>query len=768
MPFHQQGAAAFLLGMAAIHDAGSEQIRWNAEKTKRIYLLAARYLDQARYLGIPTGREQECRLALGKCLFQGERFDECRPVFEEVLDDDLSDVQRVEIHSHLAIANYHANRPNLAKARHYSELHMASKSPTSDEHAKARLLHAKILLAKGDFEDCETTLAQLEKSAFTSDVLLIKGRLLVRRTDQLLKGATVDDQLAVKKEADANYRSAIETLTNLQEQLGRSDLAVAQYLIAVCTERLDDLGEAERLFNLARTRHIGTPIAIAAGMSEADIQRRQGNDQVAIVSYERVLWEAGDPKTYTNPWLTLRQFRNRIHAAFIDWIGKDKFDFAAQLAKAMWPMIPKIKAIQSLARAHGDAAESLLRKAAILSNGSADSDLDKQQKSSYGLAREKFREMGQTLSELAELRYATREYPDDLWQSATAYFRGQDYANGVLVLQRYLESSPGHRLARAKVMMGEAHLALGNLKQARRALLDCIEFHRLDPDTYRARIIASQVYIEQNEIEPAKSLLLDNLEHPELLLRPDSIEWRDSLFEYGKVVFREAQIFEAASRKKGVNQRDNETAVKNGLQELEKAHTLFHLAIKKLSEALARYSTDGTIADKLLTARYMIAESHRQAAKLPRKLLSQEDIESTRAKLFEQIKQELEPATQTYAALERDIIKLKDQGPLTNVQKTVLRNCYFGRGDTLFEMGDYAAAVRAYLVATSQDQAESLEAFLQIASCKRRLGLYKEAQGVIEQAKVMLARIPESIDFTKTTRYDRQQWKDLLDWLSTF
>ena len=66
-----------------------------------------------------------------------------------------------------------------------------------------------------------------------------------------------------------------------------------------------------------------------------------------------------------------------------------------------------------------------------------------------------------------------------------------------------------------------------------------------------------------------------------------------------------------------------------------------------------------------------------------------------------------------------------------------------------------------------QHDPESLEAYVQIASCHRREGRISEACGTLEQARVVLQRIRPDADFDRTTRLSRQDWVHLLDWLRT-
>jgi tetratricopeptide (TPR) repeat protein len=85
----------------------------------------------------------------------------------------------------------------------------------------------------------------------------------------------------------------------------------------------------------------------------------------------------------------------------------------------------------------------------------------------------------------------------------------------------------------------------------------------------------------------------------------------------------------------------------------------------------------------------------------------------------------------------------------------------------LFDMGRYDEAIGAYSTAINQNQQspEVLDAYVRIADCYRRLQRPLEARGTIEQAKVVLARLPEDIDFTQSTSFDRREWQSYLEWL---
>src|SRR5262249_11471953 len=143
-------------------------------------------------------------------------------------------------------------------------------------------------------------------------------------------------------------------------------------------------------------------------------------------------------------------------------------------------------------------------------------------------------------------------------------------------------------------------------------------------------------------------------------------------------------------------------------------------------------------------------------------------IETSRALLRRQMQDHLDAAIDGYSRL---LSRVNDQQERKQqpAEANIVRNCYFGKADALFDAERYDEAIQAYSAATNryQHDPESLEAYVQIASCHRRMGRLSEARGTIEQARVVLQRIRSDADFLRTTRLARQDWSNLLDWLRT-
>jgi tetratricopeptide (TPR) repeat protein len=310
--------------------------------------------------------------------------------------------------------------------------------------------------------------------------------------------------------------------------------------------------------------------------------------------------------------------------------------------------------------------------------------------------------------------------------------------------------------------VGEAELALGNHDAALEALRLILRDDAKHPLSYRARIVAHEVYLEQEKFDDARKLLMENLDHE--ALTPSSLEWRDSLFALGQLPYRRGVTLEAASRQAGVDSEDASLR-KAGLKTLEEGAAAFHEGALRLTEALERYGE----APQAREARYVLAECYRQAAKYPRKRIPTIAIETTRAALTRQVQVELTKAHALYTKTIEDLSALQDVRPLAQREREVLRNCYFLAADALFDAGRYEEAIDAYSDASNryQDSPAAMEAFVQIASCYRNLEEPGKARGTLEQAKVMLRRIPDTAEFTRTTRFGRDEWVALLDFLSS-
>jgi tetratricopeptide (TPR) repeat protein len=306
---------------------------------------------------------------------------------------------------------------------------------------------------------------------------------------------------------------------------------------------------------------------------------------------------------------------------------------------------------------------------------------------------------------------------------------GQNYSAAESALHEYLASEAQRRRPQVLVCLGRAHLAQGRIDDALEQLHKCIQYHPRDPASFRARLVASAAHREKGQLERAEALLLENLEGD--FLTPASAEWRDSLFAMGRLLHAQARFDEA---------------------------------IRRLDEAVVRYNDDPQAID----ARYLLADCYRRSAELAEVKLETEMVASVRHARASKVADLFTSALEHFEKTREMLGTRQERRGLTECESATLRNCYFTVGHVQFDLGRYEAAIEAYSAAAIryQNEPEVLDAYVQMARAYRRLDRTDEARSTLEQAKLVLGRMPSITDFTATTNYSREQWSQLLDRLS--
>lgn len=761
-PPEDAGGPAYVLGVVMAHDA---ELEWEERERKLLLLLAARYLEEAREAGFPVGRHGHALYVLGKAHHDAGRFADALEPLHAALE--LYIPAQTEIHGLLASSYLSDAKPQYDKALDHNRAYLADDALGFDERQAALLVQAEIQFRFEDYVASDATLSLISPGSEPYPrSLLLQARIVMHAADEAARRsqfASTPDA----GEAIAGYAEARELLGRAQDLDPASALVArqAQYLTGLTYRRTaplrptgqEEVGEfraAAAQFGRTRRTFFDTAEGVSASLEEAEVLQLLGEDAEAVQAFRRTLRYAGDLSPYNNSWTSIDELQSRVEAAYRVYREAGELAHAVAIASGMAAVFPRSQAVRLQAEAQQAQAVRLAEGAVDLSQSQAELQIQE--------SRTEHRKAGSLYAELAKLRFATREYPGDLWNAAENYMAGHDYGRAVTYYKRFLDTQDRQARPPALTAIGKALLALNKPGEALPWLEECVEFFPRDPHSYRARIIAAQAHRELANLEQAKLLLEGNLAHDGLT--PRSVDWRESLFALGDLHFMEGLLHETRSRLQGVNS-DVGAARRAGLKQLELAQASFRQTVRRLSEAVQRDPD----APQALEARYRIAEAHRHAAKLPRKRLPTVTIDTTRKRLNAEINRELGAAEVGYAKLIDALNKRQEQGELTAVERRILRNCYFARADALYDMARYDEAIQAYSTATNryQHEPESLEAYVQIANCHRRKNRPSEARGTLEQAKVVLNRIRPDADFRQTTRYDRKEWADLLDWLAT-
>jgi tetratricopeptide (TPR) repeat protein len=700
----------FVLGVLADRRATTMLGR----ERSRQEVLATRYLHEARQLGFPPGREAEGLYLLGKNLCLSGQAAASVPVLKEALP--LNPSRETEINRLLARACLAQLEPAWHEALAHNARYAADAKLKPVEREAALIERAEIEFGLGDFAAAQTAIDSVPAgSTLAREADLFRARLIMNE----------GREAAGTPKAAEKYAAAMTLLRRcLQGATSVPLMADAEFLIGLCRLETGDEDAAINQLRATFLRYEDTQGGIAAGFEAADRLRRLGRHAESLEAYGEALKALDEETTFSNRWLSLESLRTRTLEAFHEWLRQHEFDDAIALADRLRPVFTPARSVELKAEAHAQWGRHLLLLAAA-PDAAADAAA-----ANITEGRRRLREAASLYRKLDKLRLGSREYPDDLYEAAEAYLDGHDYTAAIDAFRQYLDVESRRRRPRALLALGEALLATDQATEALDVLGECIGSYPLDASAFEARILASRAHREVGDFPPAERMLLENLNGESLA--PASREWRESLFDLGRLLYETRRYADA---------------------------------IRRLEEATERYPND----PRSVEARYLAADSYRrQAAEVTQRAALEATAEGRLARRRE-ARELLEAGLQRYDQELDALLARQERVALSPSEDVILRNCYFARGAILFELGRYRAAIEAYASATNryQQRPEVLEAYVRIAACYRQLGQALEARGTLEQAKYALKRLPENVAFDETTNYSREEWVRLLNTLGT-
>lgn len=739
---------AFARGAAAAYE--SEELMDDTGRRRR-RLLAVRLLDEARDRGFPAGREAEGLYLLGRNLALVDRNVAARETLKAALA--VAEPKRVvDITRLLANAYRSEPQPDLKAALRYNGQFLAAAGLSDADRSAGTLQRAEILLDLGDIEACRGALQAIEPSSpEAAAAAVVVGRVLMEEARRISDDRNENRLIEAAALAGTKLHQAIDAFryAQLRDRLQETPSRRAMVYVGECLMRLGDFRAAADQFARTQTLHPLRAEGFVARLMLADALQKLKDAEAATQAYVDALVDAARPDSFPNPWLTRDSFRGRMGEVYQSLLDKGEFGSAAALAEKMPPLIDPARAAQMAAEAHQRWGRTLLN---ATSSTTADAETLRRQ------AAEQFRLAGAKYAELAEIRFATHHYPQDIWQAAQSYFAGNDYAQAIANFRIYLDNEARIGRSQALVSIGESHLAMGNMRAALEVLDRCLELYADDAACYRARLLAAKALLFLGNPDRAKQLLQENIDG---LLTPASPEWRDSLFLLGEVAYADGNRDEEESAK-----LDARGDAAGALDKLESAVKHYRNAANTLEEAVQRYPD----VPQVTQARYHWAEALRRIAKLPRRKLRDANIEAIRLGLIKEIQDAVKESLAVYEQLQNDLNHKAERRTLSHLEGIVLRNCYFIQGDLYYEVGQYDEAIVAYKAASNryQNLPEALHAYFQIAACHRRMNRPADARGTLEQAKVILDRIDaDDKAFLAATSLTRAEWRKLLEWMST-
>ncbi len=743
LSYQEQSEPLYILGLAIANDAQSQ---WNPRERRLLYLVAAKYLQEAEQRGLPQGREAQGEQLLGRYWqLAGEAARSIAPLQAALTYKPSTETHRLLSEGYLQLL---PPKPDLAKQHNEAVLADAA-LPAAKRH-EALLRAGRIELVTGNYAAGRAALDRIPAtSPLASEVALWRAQLLLDASDRLQRGASPNVAEAQSLLAEAS--AVLSKETQVQDKIPS---ITAEYLLGICLARQGRAAEAREQFAQVRRRNGQSPEQIAASLEEMELLAAEEEFQAAEELAAKILLEAEQLTDISSPWFSPAVIPERLNRLHQQLLTAGKYELALELAGNRAGIVPAWQLIQWKAQAY--------EARAIAAEITAQQEHRARAEATRTSARADRRQAAAEYALLGEARELSREYIDDLWNSAEQYSLGRDYRRAISATQKYLQSESRKRRPEALLLLAESQLAMDQIPEAIATLTECLESYAKHPVAYRARVVAAQAYAEQGLLSEAQRLLLQNVESDELSPRSDP--WRDSLFLLARLKHREGVQLEARSRAVGIDSQEP-NRIANGLKNLEQSSLAFRGAIEQFTKAVDRYA-DSALASE---TRYLLADSYRQAAKWPRKQAQTITIEATRAALARQSQQDLEAAVAEYDRLIARLGSAQEVSARPQLEKTLLRNSYFAKSDCLFDLGRYEDAIKAYSAASNryQNDPESLSAYVQIAACYRLLAKPNEARGTLTQAKAVLSRMKPELEFTSTTPYTREQWEQLLTWLAS-
>lgn len=748
----------FLIGAGKVAKAETES---DARQRRTFLLQALPFLQAAAAAGFPTGRETAGLRILGEAMFQLGQYDDATQAWREAIQ--LDPAASRNLAPQLAQAELYAAETNPDKALATIEAYLTDRMLTPQQRWSAQLIRIRALIAMKQWKRAADTTAQArtETTGIQSDDPVLKDAIRRFHDDLSLLAAVRQVEQAIDRHrgrvatgssqplpADL-LSDAIGQLEDLQREADSDLAAEARLWSARAHLVIGRREEALALYTSVRQQRPLGPHAIIGGLEEIELLARQRRGEEVLQTTRYLIRELRDRQGYQAAEVSFDEFRRRLIDALDDLRRQGDYVHAIDTARTLAPVFDPSEALIQEAIGYQQWATATNRENTNLSIKVA--------RGVSRLARSRYRAAGDAFAAAAKLLFDTEQYLPTQWLAIEAYQNGRHFRRSIDLLKPYLRYEQRRRQPRGLVAYGRALLAEGDTDEAIQALETCIiEFPR-DPLRYDARLLAALAYAENDDLDTARQLLIDNLHDGELT--PQSPAWRESLFTLAELLYhRGYRNYLRADRADPTERleilRDNQPTLEE--------------AIRYLDQAVERYKW----IPRAESAAYMAARARILAADWPR-LESQSPaiLEAARRAMQTRADSQLQSALQGLVQLRAHLLEREDDRGLPPSEQRMLRNCYLGEADALRELGRLEEAVEAYQSIEFRylNEPTALEAILGRADCLRDQGRDEEANQLVRQAKVVLGRIPQEWDeqFDQLTRYDRAGWQELLDWMET-
>ncbi|MDR2116331.1 MAG: tetratricopeptide repeat protein [Planctomycetaceae bacterium] len=504
----------------------------------------------------------------------------------------------------------------------------------------------------------------------------------------------------LQEDAAKKYREAIEHFQEVR-RLALPNVRwvrTAELLQGICYDEMGDLAKAQEIYLKITETFPKSSEAAAADFLWAEIERKFGRTETSLRGFARTFETIRQEPNYTCFWLSKDAILERCREIIHNNIQVKEYKEAATLLY----LLRGVMKVAELARFRGNTYESW----AVHLRQQADATLGPEGEKLLRESYTKYRRSGEAFAELSQVDYESTDFSDWLWRSAENFRLGKDYRRAIPQYKNFLRITINEHRPEIYLYLGEMYLHIDALDAAAEILEEALKYYPNHALVPRIRITLSRAYIEKKEWEKAQEILQQNLIDE---YAPSSAVYRDSMFALGKLFYERGHFSEAVPYL--------EDAVRNYPNAVQTADSHYYLSRAYLQQA-TEFSR---------SAEESILEAVR------RQLLTNADIEREKALIHIQKTEEI-------------LVKRQEAMDLTESEQLMLRNILFESGSVLMELKRYEQAISALsIVATRyQNQPESLDALIRMATAYRQIGKSEEAATTLNQAEFVLNRLEKN------------------------
>jgi len=543
---------------------------------------------------------------------------------------------------------------------------------------------------------------------------------------------------------------AIDRLDDANEQLriaerlvpeSDADAAELQLILARISQARERLDDARDRYLQVVSRFGSTPWALEAWVGLGEVEARFGRSDASREAYARAVdWLASGRRRGT---VTVEQVEASIGQHQRERFQNNDLENALSYAELMAMLHPRgrVPADTLLRLAEGHHTLGMQRLApAVTADGAV--DLEAIDPAELRAVRAHFARAAEYFAAHATAAILTNAEASgqSLWNAADNYDKAGDAPRAIAAFQEFILNRPDDpKRLEAQYRLARVFQSSGEFKTAIALYETVIDVKPSSEEAYRSYVPLAQCYLlssDDADWEKAESRLRAVLDGR--IMQPSAPQFREALVEIGLMYRRIGRYREA---------------------------------IERLGEAIQRYPELGDDPSVLSH----LADAHRLSAAQIAGQLLQSMPQNERSDLEHLAEERLTEGLRLYEQV-RIILENRDPSRLTALDRTLLRNAMFYRGDCSYDLGmatrgeaaraqDYfEQAIRHYDSAAQRyaDDPASLVAMIQIVNCYAALGKWREAETAHERARARLAQIPDSAWNRANTPLRREHWEQWL------